>query len=194
MRPFLPQSFRALRTLSTKTTSTTSTRFLSTQLTRPQALPRASTLGRTRFIVPSVIRHNSTANPLTADASQPENDAERERRNEERRSKEEAYRITFTCKPCGERSTHRMSKQGYHRGTVLIQCPSCKNRHVMSDHLGIFYDEKTTLESILQDKGESIKHGKMDGNLEFWDDGTTLKSNGTKDENKKGTDGEARSD
>ncbi|KAJ5635697.1 uncharacterized protein N7484_009010 [Penicillium longicatenatum] len=191
MRPFLPQSLRALRTLSSKTTSATSTRFLSTQLTRPQFLTRSSTLGQARFVIPSVIRHNSTANPLTADATQPETDAERERKNEERRSNEEAYRITFTCKPCGERSAHRMSKQGYHRGTVLIQCPTCKNRHVMSDHLGIFYDEKTTLESILQEKGESIKHGKMDGNLEFWDDGTTLKSNGNKDESKKGDDAAA---
>jgi len=193
MRPILPQSFRALRTLSTKTTSTSS-RFLSTQLTRPQPLSRASYLGRARFIIPSTTRHNSTANPLTADTSQPETDAERERRNEERRSKEEAYQITFTCKPCGDRSTHRMSKQGYHRGTVLIQCPSCKNRHVMSDHLGIFYDEKTTLESILQDKGESIKHGKMDGNMEFWDDGTTLKSEGIKNGDKKASAGEAKSD
>ncbi|KAJ5533161.1 hypothetical protein N7494_009713 [Penicillium frequentans] len=193
MRPFVPHSFRALRAFSTKTTST-SRRFLSTQLTRPQPLSRVSILGQTRFIIPSTIRHNSTANPLTADASQPETDAERERRNEERRSKEEAYQITFTCKPCGDRSTHRMSKQGYHRGTVLIQCPSCKNRHVMSDHLGIFYDEKTTLESILQDKGESIKHGKMDGNLEFWDDGTTLKSEGSKNADKKGSGGEAKSD
>jgi protein import protein ZIM17 len=191
MRPFLPQSLRALRTLSSKTTSATSTRFLSTQLTRPQSPIRSSTLGQARFVIPSVIRHNSTANPLTADATQPETDAERERKNEERRSNEEAYRITFTCKPCGERSAHRMSKQGYHRGTVLIQCPTCKNRHVMSDHLGIFYDEKTTLESILQEKGESIKHGKMDGNLEFWDDGTTLKSNGNKDESKKGDDAAA---
>ncbi|KAJ5655875.1 hypothetical protein N7507_007825 [Penicillium longicatenatum] len=191
MRPFLPQSLRALRTLSSKTTSATSTHFLSTQLTRPQSLTRSSTLGQARFVIPSVIRHNSTANPLTADATQPETDAERERKNEERRSNEEAYRITFTCKPCGERSAHRMSKQGYHRGTVLIQCPTCKNRHVMSDHLGIFYDEKTTLESILQEKGESIKHGKMDGNLEFWDDGTTLKSNGNKDESKKGDDAAA---
>ncbi|KAJ5949203.1 hypothetical protein N7454_000787 [Penicillium verhagenii] len=172
MPSFLPQSLRALRTLSTKTTFTTSTRFLSTQLTRPQPLARASILGQERFRFPSVIRYNSTSNPLTADPVQPETDAERERKNEERRKKEEAYQITFTCKPCGERSSHRMSKQGYHRGTVLIQCPSCQNRHVMSDHLGIFYDEKTTLETIMHEKGEFIKHGKMQGSFEFWDDGT----------------------
>lgn len=65
-----------------------------------------------------------------------------------------------------------MSKQGYHRGTVLIQCPSCQNRHVMSDHLGVFYDKGTTLEDLLKEKGQVLTHGRTDGNLEFWEDGT----------------------
>lgn len=47
------------------------------------------------------------------------------------------YHLTFTCKPCGFRSTHSISKQGYHNGTVLITCPDCKNRHVISDHLKV---------------------------------------------------------
>lgn len=47
------------------------------------------------------------------------------------------YQITFTCDPCSTRSTHKISKQGYHKGSVLISCPECKNRHVISDHLGV---------------------------------------------------------
>lgn len=47
------------------------------------------------------------------------------------------YNLTFTCKPCDHRSTHDISKQGYHDGTVLITCPNCKNRHVISDHLKV---------------------------------------------------------
>ncbi|MCJ1468846.1 hypothetical protein MMC07_007476, partial [Pseudocyphellaria aurata] len=46
-----------------------------------------------------------------------------------------AYKLIFTCKPCGLRSYHHISKQAYHNGTVLITCPDCKNRHVISDHL-----------------------------------------------------------
>lgn len=95
-----------------------------------------------------------------------------EAQNQERRKNEEAYRITFTCKPCGHRSAHRMSKQGYHRGTVLIQCPSCDSRHVMSDHLGVFFEKKTTLEDLLKEKGQTLTHGHTDGNLEFWEDGS----------------------
>ena len=48
-----------------------------------------------------------------------------------------AYDLTFTCSPCKKRSTHRVSKQGYHKGTVLITCPECKNRHLISDHLKV---------------------------------------------------------
>jgi protein import protein ZIM17 len=47
------------------------------------------------------------------------------------------YEMTFTCKPCGTRSSHRVSKQGYHFGSVLITCPECRNRHVISDHLNV---------------------------------------------------------
>lgn len=68
-----------------------------------------------------------------------------------------------------------MSKQGYHHGTVLIACPQCKNRHVISDHLRIFSDKAVTVEDILRQRGESVKKGTLDGSgdLEFWDDGTT---------------------
>ena len=51
--------------------------------------------------------------------------------------KRPSYQLTFTCKPCKERSTHEISKQGYHYGTVLITCPGCKNRHAISDHLKV---------------------------------------------------------
>ena len=48
-----------------------------------------------------------------------------------------AFELTFTCKPCQNRSAHRISKQGFYHGSILITCPSCKNRHVISDHLKV---------------------------------------------------------
>lgn len=102
-----------------------------------------------------------------------------------------SYHLTFTCKPCGHRSSHRVTKQGYHYGTVLIQCPSCKNRHVIADHLKVFLDQKSTLEDILRKQTQDgkplttlikkgklgIRQGSMVGNegeedIEFWEDGT----------------------
>jgi protein import protein ZIM17 len=58
---------------------------------------------------------------------------------------------------------------------VLIACPECKNRHVISDHLKIFGDTATTVEELLRSKGELIKRGTLgeEGDLEFWEDGTS---------------------
>ncbi|KAJ5195344.1 uncharacterized protein N7498_008782 [Penicillium cinerascens] len=176
MRPFA-QGLRPVRSLLSYT-SLTSTRSPSSRLFSQlsqvhHALSKPSLARPARILPLNTIRHNSTSRPLTKDpASRNETDAEREAKNAERRKNEEAYRITFTCKPCGERSSHRMSKQGYHRGTVLIQCPSCQNRHVMSDHLGVFFDKGTTLEDLLKQKGQALTHGRTDGDLEFWEDGT----------------------
>ncbi|ODV60040.1 Zim17p, partial [Ascoidea rubescens DSM 1968] len=64
--------------------------------------------------------------------------------------------IAFTCKKCNTRSSHVMSKQAYTKGTVLIECPGCNNRHLIADHLKIFGDDHITIEDILKAKGESV--------------------------------------
>ena len=93
-------------------------------------------------------------------------------------NKQPCYQLTFTCKPCTHRSSHTISKQGYHHGTVLITCPECKNRHVISDHLKIFADQGFTIEDLMRQKGELVKRGSLrgDGDVEFWDDGTAKES------------------
>ena len=53
------------------------------------------------------------------------------------RREQPSYDITFTCTPCSTRSTHRITKHAYHQGSILITCPSCRNRHVISDHLNV---------------------------------------------------------
>ncbi|OGE56074.1 hypothetical protein PENARI_c003G03991 [Penicillium arizonense] len=184
MRPFT-SGLRPLNNVVSQAQSYTSiarapsSRFLSTQITRPCSAIPSSRPRPQRILTHTQFRANSSAaRPLTAASpSQTDTDAERAAQNEERRKNEEAYRITFTCKPCGNRSEHRMSKQGYHRGTVLIQCPGCHSRHVMSDHLGVFFDKKTTLEDLLKEKGQALTHGHTDGNLEFWDDGSVKSFN-----------------
>ncbi len=85
-----------------------------------------------------------------------------------------AYELTFTCKPCLHRSTHKISTQGYHHGTVLITCPDCKARHVISDHLKIFADESFTIEDLMRQKGHIVRRGSLEGDLEVWDDGTKV--------------------
>lgn len=91
-----------------------------------------------------------------------------------RKQLEPHYELTFTCVPCGGRSSHTVSKQGYHHGSVLITCPSCRNRHIISDHLGIFGDRKITVEDLMRERGRLVKRGTLgeDGDVEFWEDET----------------------
>ena len=62
--------------------------------------------------------------------------------------KKPTYELTFTCKPCGHRSSHTITQQAYHFGTILIRCPGCKDRHVISDHLKV--GERSLVEFYMQ--------------------------------------------
>lgn len=81
------------------------------------------------------------------------------------------YQLTFTCKACNDRSSHLVSKQAYHGGTVLIQCPECKNRHLIADHLNVFGSGKVPLEDILKESGQKLTKSTLDlskiGDLEW---------------------------
>lgn len=71
--------------------------------------------------------------------------------------------LSFTCKACSHRSGHIISKQGYEHGTVLVQCPQCKNRHLIADHLNVFGQGKKSLTDILSEHGsEQITQGTID--------------------------------
>ncbi|KAI3404769.1 DNLZ [Candida oxycetoniae] len=65
--------------------------------------------------------------------------------------------IEFTCNVCNDRSKHSMSKQAYEHGTVLIECPSCHNRHLIADNLGFIRDDKFNLKDYLESEGQSFK-------------------------------------
>ncbi|KAH7027312.1 DNL zinc finger-domain-containing protein [Microdochium trichocladiopsis] len=113
--------------------------------------------------------------PVSAPQTNPNNStSEQPSEVKARKLVEPHYQLTFTCVPCSERSTHVVSKQGYHRGSVLITCPSCRNRHVISDHLNIFGDRKMTVEDLMREKGQLVKRGTLgeDGDVEFWQDDT----------------------
>lgn len=64
--------------------------------------------------------------------------------------------IVFTCCVCETRAVKGFAKSSYESGVVLVQCPGCKKRHVIADHLGWFGPEKN-IEEILAGKGETAK-------------------------------------
>jgi len=72
------------------------------------------------------------------------------------------------------------TKNAYDRGLVIIQCPSCKHRHLIADHLGWFKDtagtsegRHRTVEDFMHSKGEHVRRGAVneDGSVvEYVDD------------------------
>ncbi|WWD19065.1 hypothetical protein CI109_103523 [Kwoniella shandongensis] len=89
---------------------------------------------------------------------------------------EPRLQMTFTCTAdgCGHRSTHEFSKRAYTKGLVLVQCPECKNRHLIADHIGWFKEsleggKLKTVEDLLAAKGEKIRKGRVnfDGDIEL---------------------------
>lgn len=176
---FSRASSRLIGVLNKQTISAPATRAaasISPQLSQPITASSVSKWFLPRISVPSFRRAESTSSngsqyPRPLSESQQPTEEEKEQLAQ-RRSQEPAYMITFTCRPCGNRSSHRISHHGYHKGTVLIQCPSCKNQHVISDHMKIFMDSAMSLEQILARHGRQITKGKLEGDVEWWQDGS----------------------
>ncbi|KAI5960799.1 DNLZ [Candida pseudojiufengensis] len=104
--------------------------------------------------------------------------------------------IEFTCNVCDTRSKHNMSKQAYEHGTVLIQCPECKSRHLIADNLGFIRDEKFNLKDYLESEGQSIDTNVLEFNKipEALEHSTGQTANESKPKEEKILDLEAPSD
>ena len=97
------------------------------------------------------------------------------------------YRLAFSCAHCTHVSIHHVSHQGYHHGSVLITCPDCRHKHVISDHLHLLTRQRRLLHKaddtaeengthphsvadVVRQFGRLVKIGSLggDGNLELW--------------------------
>ncbi|KAI9304714.1 DNL zinc finger-domain-containing protein [Cunninghamella echinulata] len=125
-----------------------------TQLLTPKKLQQS-----TRSFYGSIYKqreHHLNNNNIDNKSSNKERNDKEEPKAEVLNPKHQLF-IGFTCKVCEVRSHHVMSKQAYTKGVVLIQCPDCKNRHLIADNLGWFRDEKTNVEDLVKEKGEAIR-------------------------------------
>jgi protein import protein ZIM17 len=71
------------------------------------------------------------------------------------RSSGEKLIILYTCKICDVRSAKRISKHGYEKGCVVVQCPGCKSLHLIADRIGIFENPGWDIKTILEGKHEN---------------------------------------
>ncbi len=58
---------------------------------------------------------------------------------------------------CDTRSTKAISKHAYNNGVVLTRCPGCEKYHLIADRLGWFEEGPWDIESIIKEKGSTVK-------------------------------------
>ena len=111
---------------------------------------------KTKTKTKTFIRYNTTSTSTSASASNPI---------------DKELLLQFTCNICNNRSSHNISKQAYDHGTVVVQCPSCKSRHLIADNLGFMeYNKKFNLEEYLKHHyGQSIETDPKNTVVEFKD-------------------------
>lgn len=73
----------------------------------------------------------------------------------------EAYLFVYTCKVCNSRSERKISKQAYHKGVVLVQCPGCSKHHLVADNLKWFEDAPVNIEDLVARNGDSVWKGTL---------------------------------
>jgi len=59
------------------------------------------------------------------------------------------------------------SKRAYEKGIVIVTCGSCKNRHLIADHLGWFENltgdgQHVTIEKLARMQGQRVARGTVD--------------------------------
>ncbi|KZT70817.1 zf-DNL-domain-containing protein [Daedalea quercina L-15889] len=127
------------------------------------ARPQATSFGSQRFLSSAVPRAND-ATPPSSSPKPPETTDKVTFKTEEPR-----LSLTFTCTvtACGTRSSHMFTRRSYERGIVIVQCPGCKNRHLIADHLGWFKESTEdgklkTVEDLMRAQGEKVRRGILD--------------------------------
>lgn len=75
--------------------------------------------------------------------------------------------MAFTCGKCDTKQARTFSKDSYENGVVLLRCGGCDNQHLIADNLGWFRDEKTNINDLMREKGDSITTNIDDNSIEF---------------------------
>lgn len=72
------------------------------------------------------------------------------------------FLLGFTCRICTTKHTKLISKTSYYKGVVIARCDGCSNLHLIADNLGWFRDQKTNIQDLMREKGETVLEIKPD--------------------------------
>ncbi|KAG8957123.1 hypothetical protein FRC03_010516 [Tulasnella sp. 419] len=165
VRSSLPRS-QALRQTRSSLSSLRSLSNSSSILTSRRINPSSQSISNYTPIFQSRFLSNSSQLATTSSTSAPIQSFQND---------EPKLALTFTCTAnneltknvqCNHRSSHQFTKRAYTKGLVIIQCPSCKNRHLIADHIGWFKETQgtgdgslKTIEDIMRSRGEDVRKG-----------------------------------
>lgn len=76
------------------------------------------------------------------------------------------YIIMYTCGLCEHRQSRSFSKSAYHHGVVLVRCESCDKLHLVADNLKWFDEFSQNIETIMQQKNQSVLRVTADADLQ----------------------------
>eukprot|EP01063_Lacrimia_lanifica_P017840 TRINITY_DN24824_c0_g1_i1.p2 TRINITY_DN24824_c0_g1~~TRINITY_DN24824_c0_g1_i1.p2 ORF type:complete len:189 (+),score=77.05 TRINITY_DN24824_c0_g1_i1:69-635(+) len=67
--------------------------------------------------------------------------------------------LMFECRVCKTTAMKQFSRHSYEHGVVLIECPGCKNKHIIADNLGWFSDmgENNNIEKQMKAEGQELE-------------------------------------
>ncbi|KAJ1986374.1 hypothetical protein H4R33_003386 [Dimargaris cristalligena] len=119
-----------------------------------QALIANPTLARWFSICPSLYKETGPTQQPPSTAAVATNTGSTDPQGEESPAR---LFIRFVCKVCNTPTQKLISKQAYTDGVVLIQCSSCKNRHLIADNKGWFRDQRVNVEDLMKEKGEAVR-------------------------------------
>jgi protein import protein ZIM17 len=79
------------------------------------------------------------------------------------KSKRDRFELQFTCKMCGTRNVHLISRHAYTKGTVIATCPGCNATHLIADNLNWIEDDFKNLEEVMAKRGTPVTSVVDDG-------------------------------